>query len=59
MILEVWRFLQLEVTIVAVDERGDVIQWGRAFSHTFVPELTLTGKNITNVKIRSFFQFLT
>lgn len=51
--------LQFNVTVVAIDERGDVIQWGRAFSHTLVPEPTLTGKNITNVKIRSFFPLLT
>jgi len=51
--------LQVNLTVVAVDEQGDVIQWGRAFSHTLVPEATLTGKNITNVKIRSFFPLLT
>ena len=37
---------------MAVDEQGDVIQWGRAFSHSFFPEPTLKGKNITQVAIR-------
>jgi alpha-tubulin suppressor-like RCC1 family protein len=37
---------------VAVDEQGDVIQWGRAYSRTYVPEPTLKGKNIIRVAIR-------
>ena len=36
---------------MAVDEQGDVIQWGRAYSRTFVPEVTLRGKDITQVAI--------
>lgn len=43
---------------VAVDEQGDVIQWGRAFSHSFLPEPTLKGKNITQVAVRSEFCLL-
>ena len=35
-----------------MDENGDVIQWGRAYSHTFLPEPTLSGKNIAKVGIR-------
>ena len=44
--------LVYDLIVVAVDEQGDVIQWGRAFSHSFLPEPTLKGKNITHVAIR-------
>ena len=36
---------------MAVDEQGDVLQWGRAYSHTFLPEVTLKDKSITQVAI--------
>jgi alpha-tubulin suppressor-like RCC1 family protein len=36
---------------VAVDEQGDVVQWGRAYTHTFHPEVTLRGKDISQVAI--------
>jgi nucleolar protein 9 len=50
---QVLRDLKIEEKIgAAITEKGDLVQWGKAFSETeFKPTETLTGKNLTSLAL--------